>query len=234
MKKYLFTIFSSCLAALLCINQSHAEPANDFISEHLVTFSPPILEGNNHHPCHGIRVSSKILLTSEECVHLISKQIGSGIPVEVLSKKTPFGKARLLTSAESKKGLLGLDAQKVFTRSEQSYPGLENRVSERLKPAKAFYQPLPEDEIQVVPLILIYHRTDSHHHYIVNASEVLPAGTPVVHDGKVACTVGPDQTCQAPVFDKKRLERVKFDCKGSSKQNNTGVFCATTLFYPLN
>ena len=238
MKKYLFPIFSSCLAALLCINQSHAEPANDFISEHLVTFSPPILEGNNHYPCHGIRVSSKVLLTSDECARLISDQIGSGVSVKVLSKqRQPFGEVRLLTHAESKIGLLGLNTQKVLTKSEQPYPTLEHNISGRLKPAKAFYQPLSGDGIQVVPLILIYHRTDTHHHYIVNASETLPAGTPVVHDGKVVCTAGPDQTCKSPVFDKKRLERVKLDCKDiypdlvySGCVNRTVTSCSSNLW----
>ena len=139
MKIPLYKAFFSCLAFLLYAGHSQASSPDDFIHEHLVTFSPPILEGNHHHPCQGVRVSSKVILTSDSCVHLVTEQINSGIPVEVLnSQRTSIGKVTLLFSSESNKGFLGLDTGNAYVKPDERYPTLQHTSMNRLKPAKAF------------------------------------------------------------------------------------------------
>ena len=218
MKMRLLRFFLSCLWALLYPGHSYAESPDDFIYEHLVTFSPPISEGDNHYPCQGIRVRPSILFTSNNCVHLITKQLLAGKPIEALDiHRIPLGKVKLFPNMDEKKGFLGLDTSKAYVNPDQRYPVLHDKPLRQLSPAKAFYQPLSDGEIQqVVMVMLIYHKSDSHHHYIINANEPLPAGAPIVHNGKVVCTVTPGAGCKAPVLlDKGITGKINQDCHDS-------------------
>ena len=216
MKKRLLKFFFNCLWALLYASHSYAEPPDDFISAHLVTFFPPI-QGDNHYPCQGIRVRPSVLFTSNACVSLISEQLNAGTPIEALDlHKAPLGKVKLLSGIDGEKGFLGLDTSKAYMNPGQRYPALHHKPLSRLSPAKAFYQSLSDGEIQkVVMVMLIYHKSDSQHHYIINVNEPLPTGAPIIHNGKVVCTVAPDGTCKAPVTDESTPDKIKQDCHDS-------------------
>ncbi|WP_257279581.1 hypothetical protein [Endozoicomonas sp. ISHI1] len=214
MKLHNYQTFFYCLLLLILSARSFAELSDNNIQDHIVTFSPGIYIGDDFQLCLGVRLSAEILLTSPECVRLISKQYNADITVDVLNRqKRPQGKVRLLGRTESKKGLLGIDAQNEGQKIHRTYPALRHRPLDILTAVEGVYLRPVDAAIQTVPSIVNHQRSDTHHYYTLNSRDPLPAGSPMVHEGKIVCVVSADGTCRAPVMDKKTLSRIKVDCR---------------------
>ena len=212
MKLHIVKTFFCCLLLLILSARSLAELTGNNIQDHIVTFSPSLYVGDDYQLCFGVRLSAEILLTSAECARLVSKQYNADVTVDVLNRqKWPQGKVRLLGRTESEKGLLGIDAQE-GQKTHLTYPALHRKPLAKLNAVRGFYWQPVDAAVQAVPSIINHQKSDSSHHYTLNSRDPLPAGSPIVHEGKIVCVVSADGTCRAPVMDTKTLSRAKVDC----------------------
>ncbi|WP_252180406.1 hypothetical protein [Endozoicomonas sp. 4G] len=214
MKLHKYQTFFYCLLLLFLSARSFAGLTGNNIQDHIVTFSPSIYVGDDYRLCFGVRLSAEIVLTSTECARLISKRHNADVTVNVLNwQKRPQGKVRLLGIAESKKGLLGIAAQNEGQKTHLTYPALHHRPLARLTAVEGVYVRLVDAAIQTVPSIVNHQRSDTNHYYTLNSRDPLPAGAPIVHEGKIVCVVSADGTCRAPVMDAQTLSRINVDCR---------------------
>ena len=214
MKQYLFQTFFCFLLLLLSVGRCIAGPTDNSIREHIVTFSPDIYAGADFQPCLGIQINPEILLTTSECTRAITAQLNNGVTINALnSARKPIGQIRQLSKMESDKGFLGLNSyDRSFKQHRKSFPALHNRPLANLNYVKGFHLPSTEPYAQAVPLVIIHHKSDDHHRYLLQIPVTLPPGAPVEHQGKVVCLVASDGTCRAPVVNEQTFGKAQESC----------------------
>ena len=237
MKQHMFQPLLWFLLLLFAAARCFAEQSSNNLEEHIITFSPDIYVSSDYQPCLGVQVNAEILLTSTECTRAITAQLNNGVTIEALnSSRLPIGQIRQLSRMESDKGFLGLYSRKEGHKVGQAYPAFHSDPLASLKYAKGFHLPLTESGTQAVPVIIIHHKSDDHHRYLLKTSVSLPPGAPVGRQGKIVCLVASDGTCRAPVINKSTLVSLQESCSQCMAEeqqmyNTCSQICQSTISY---